>query len=40
MPGFKVPTVTVGLQTGQWLSAADQQKLFPKDKDHARFRTR
>ena len=32
MPGFKVPTMSVGLQPGQWLSAADFQKLFPKDK--------
>lgn len=32
MPGFNVPTMSVGLQPGQWLSAADFQKLFPKDK--------
>ncbi len=31
MPGFNVPTVIVSLNPGQWLSAADQQKLFPKD---------
>lgn len=32
MPGFTVSRVSVGLQPGQWLSAADFQKLFPKDK--------
>jgi hypothetical protein len=32
LPGFNVPKVIVSLNPGQWLSAADQQKLFPKDK--------
>jgi hypothetical protein len=32
MPGFNVPKVIVSLNPGQWLSAADQLKLFPKDK--------
>lgn len=31
MPGFNVPKVIVALNSGQWLSAADQQKLFPSD---------
>ena len=32
LPGFNVPKVVVSLQPGQWLSAVDEQKLFPKDK--------
>jgi hypothetical protein len=32
LPGFNVPKVIVSLTPGQWLSAADQQKLFPSDK--------
>ena len=31
LPGFDLPKVIVSLNPGQWLSAADQQKLFPKD---------
>ena len=31
LPGFNAPKVIVSLNPGQWLSAADQQKLFPKD---------
>jgi len=30
--GFNVPEVIVSLTPGEWGSAADQQKLFPKDK--------
>ena len=32
MPGFNIPKVIVSLSPNQWLSAADQQKLFPSDK--------
>lgn len=32
MAGFNVPTMSLGLESGQWMSAADFQKLFPKDK--------
>ena len=32
MPGFNNPKVLVSLNPGQWLSAADQQKLFLNDK--------
>lgn len=32
LPGFNVPKVAVGLNPGQWQSAADFQKLFPTTK--------